>query len=111
MPVLNPQDLVDDIAVIGQENETRRILVEPSDGKNPLTMFDFRNDVPRHVQFSRRRHSDRLMIFDIDRTIAPLQDRSITRHNILRRHLITELSHHPVNGDPAFGYQPVGLSP
>ncbi|MGC3975004.1 MAG: hypothetical protein QM771_11550 [Nitrospira sp.] len=110
VPVLNPQDLVDDIAIIGQKDETRRILVEPSDGKNALLMVDFRDDVPGHVQFRRRRHPDRLMIFDIDRTIAPLQDRSVTRDNILRGNLITKLGHHPVNRDPAFGNQPVCLA-
>src|SRR6185437_10895375 len=60
------EDLVDDVAVVRQQNETGRILVQPPDWKNPLTMPDLGNDISRDMRFARCRDTDRLMILDVE---------------------------------------------
>jgi hypothetical protein len=109
MPVLNPQDLVDDISVIGQENETGRILVEPSNREDSGGMTDFSDDVSRHMQFGGGRHSDGLVIFDVDNLVTALQNRAVTRHQILGRDLIPEFGDHAVDRDTTFGNQSISL--
>ena len=66
MPELCPQDLVHDVAVIGEENQAGRVLVEPADRKDPFRMADLSDDIARNVGFARRRDAYRLVIFDVD---------------------------------------------
>ena len=47
MPVLDPQDLVDDVAVAGQQDQALAVLVEAADGKDALRMVDVVDDVAR----------------------------------------------------------------
>ena len=45
MEVARAQDLVDYIAVIGQQNKTFRVLVESSDGEDPFIVADEIDDI------------------------------------------------------------------
>ena len=58
MPMLDPQDLVDNIAVVCKEDEAGGIFIESPDWKNPSGMANLSNDVPPYVQFGGRRDAD-----------------------------------------------------
>src|SRR6188472_109618 len=46
MPMLHPEDVVDDIPVIRQQDQAGRIFIEAPDRKDPSRVPDFSDDVP-----------------------------------------------------------------
>ena len=109
MSVLDPQDLIDDIAVVREQDEARRILVETPDRENSIGMADFSNDVSSNMQLSGGRHPNRLVILEIHRTMAALEHNPVARYEILRGDLIAELGHQAIDGYPPGSDQAIGL--
>ncbi len=95
------EDVVDDVAVVRQQNQTGRIFVQPSDRKYPLMMPDLRNDVSGNVSLARRRHADRLMVLDVEMGLPPRNDLPIPSDHVRRGDLIAELRHPTVDRDDA----------
>src|SRR3546814_12726160 len=62
------QDLVDDVAVAGQQDQTTGILVEAADRENAFAMADKVDDVAGNVVLGRAGDADRLVQRDIDAT-------------------------------------------
>src|SRR3546814_5163752 len=62
------QDLVDDVAVAGQQDQTTGILVEAADRENAFAMADKVDDVAGNVALGRAGDADRLVERDIDAT-------------------------------------------
>ncbi len=99
MSEFSAENLVDDVAVVRQQDEAGRILVQPPDRKNPLRMADLRNDIARDMRFARGRDADRLMILDIESRFAPWDDTALAGDDIIGRDLITQSSHSTVDRD------------
>jgi hypothetical protein len=70
---------------------------------------DFSDDVPPYMRFGGRRHTDRLVILDVEELIAALKHRPVACDQILGRDLIAELRHPAVDRHPALSYQPIGF--
>lgn len=49
--VAGPQDLVDDVPVVGQENQPLRVLIEPPNGENAFAVVHKVHNVVRHAGF------------------------------------------------------------
>ena len=64
--VLDTKDLVHDVAVVGQEDQALRVLVEPPDRKNPLAVPDEVDDVVGDIALGRAGDSAWLVEGDID---------------------------------------------
>src|ERR1700688_3033994 len=66
MIVLGAEDLVDDVAVVRQENQTLRVLVQTPDRKNAFGVPDEVDDVVLDVGLGGAGHSDRLVESEAD---------------------------------------------
>lgn len=95
------EDSVDDVAVVRQQNETGGIFIQPSDRENTLMVPDFRDDISGNMSLTRRRHSDWLMVLDVEMGLAPRDDLPLASDNIRRGDPIAELRHSTVNRDDA----------
>jgi hypothetical protein len=111
MTKLGPQNLVHDVAIVGQENQARGILIEPPDRENPFRVADLRNDIARDVGFARRRHADRLVILDVNRRLPPGNDLPIAGNHVARPDLIAELRDDCVDRDTSGLNKTIGLAP
>ena len=107
--VLDAQNLVDDIAIVGQQDEPGRVLVQATDRKNSGGMVDLRDDVPGDVRLAGGRDADRLVVLHVDQRIAPRNDASVRRDDVLRVHLIAQTGDVSVDRDATRLDQPVGL--
>lgn len=109
--ILRPQDLIHDVAVIGEQNQAFGVLVESADGKNPLAMIDELEDVALDVRFGRRGNADWLIEGNIDPFFLGPHKRAIDAHFIPIGHLCTENGAAAVARDPS-GFDPfVGFAP
>ena len=99
MTKLRPKNLVDDIPVVRQENEPRRVFVETADREDAFRVADRGNNVARHVGFARRRHPDRFVVLDVYRLVSPQDDLAIAGDHIASYHLITQLGDESVDCD------------
>ena len=64
--VLDAQDLVDDVAVVGQQDQALGVLVEPADREDALAVADEVDDVAGHVALGRAGDAARLVERDVD---------------------------------------------
>ena len=101
MPKLRPKESVHNLPVIGQQNETRGIFIEPPDGKNSFLMTDKGNNISSNPRLTGGGDPDRFMKFDVDGGIPPGNLKPIQGNTIPRDHLIAKVSGLPINGDPA----------
>jgi len=108
---LGAKNLVDNVAVVRHEDETGRVLVQPSDWENPLGMPDFLDDIPVDMRLARRRDTDRLMIFDIDGRLAPGNHPAVAGDDIGGAHPVAHLCRMPVDRDCSQFDQAVRLAP
>src|SRR5450631_2324352 len=72
--VLSPQDLVDDVAVVGQQDQALGILIEAPYGKYPFLVPDKFDDVAIDVRFAGAGDANRLVQRDVNVLLA-LADR------------------------------------
>lgn len=110
--VLGTQDLVDDIAVAGEQDQTVRVLVEAADGKDALAVPDEIDDVALDVSLGGAGHACRFVKADVDllfflRADHPLVD----PHLVAVIDLAAELRAHAVDRDPALGNPGIRLAP
>ena len=71
--VLGAQHLVDDVAVVREQDQALGVLVEPADREDPLGMVDEVDDVALDVALGRARDADRLVERDVDRAASSLR--------------------------------------
>lgn len=109
MAVLGTEDLVDDIAVVGQENEAGRVFVEPSDREDSFAVADFRNDIAGHVSFARCRNADRFVVPNVNRCNPPGNNLPISGDNVAWFHLVANFCKTPVNCHTSGFDEPVSL--
>ena len=64
--VLGTQDLVDDVAIVGQQDQPLRVLVEPPDREDTLPVPDEIDDVAADLTFRGAGYADRLVEREID---------------------------------------------
>jgi len=95
------ENLIHDVAIVRQQDQTGRILVQPSDGENPLRMSDLSNNIPRNMRFARGRDADRLMIFDIEIRSAPRHHATLAGNDVIGRYLVAEFRRPAVDRDGA----------
>ena len=65
--VLGAQHLVDDVAVVGEQDQALGVLVEPADREDALGVVDEVDDVAVDVALGRAGDADRLVERDVDR--------------------------------------------
>ena len=65
--VLGAQHLVDDVAVVGEQDQPLGVLVEPADREHALGVVDEVDDVAGDVALGRAGDADRLVERDVDR--------------------------------------------
>jgi hypothetical protein len=110
VPEFRPQNGVDDIPVVREKNQAGRVLIQAADRKDPLPMADFRDDVTEYVGLAGRRDADRLVVLDIDRRGAPLNDVSVPGDNIGGTDLIPKMRKTSVDRDMPGLDQAIGLA-
>lgn len=91
MAMFGTQDLVDDIAVVGQEDESGRILVEPAYRENSFFMADLCDDVTRYVGLTGRRDSDWFVILEVDGRHPPWNDFPVMGNDVAGAYLVAVL--------------------
>jgi hypothetical protein len=110
MTKLRPKNFVNNITVVGQENEPRRVFVETADREDAFRMADCSNDVTRHVGFARRRHPNRFVVLDVDRLMSPGDNLAIAGNDITDGNLVSQFGHTTVDGDTTGLDQSIGFS-
>src|SRR5690606_16536246 len=114
--VLGAQDLVDDVAVTGQQDQPLGILVEPPDREDPPVMAHEVDDVVLDPGFGGADHADRFVERDVDVLLLALGDGAgpqrlaVDPYLVTLAHLRTDPAPDAVDGHPAFGNQAVGLA-
>jgi hypothetical protein len=111
--VLGAQHLVDDVAVVGQQDQPLRVLVEPPDREDPLGVIDEVDDVAGDVALGGARDPDRLVERDVDRPrlLARAADAlAVEAHVVAVLDLGPERGGHAVDGDAALGDEGVGFA-
>jgi hypothetical protein len=61
MTILDPQQLVDDVAVVGEQYQSLGVLVEPTDGKDPKPVVDEVEDIVGNAAVGTAVNADRLV--------------------------------------------------
>src|SRR5690606_24634041 len=116
VPVLGAQDLVDDIAVAGQQYQAFRVLVQAADREDALLVANEVHDVPLDRAFGGAGDADRLVQGDVDvAALARLGCTGIQRLPVDPD--LVALAHHradpgrlAVDGHPALGDRAIGLA-
>ena len=114
MVVLGAQDLVDDVAVVGQEDQAFGVLVEPADREHALGVIDEIDDVALDVALGRAGDADWLVECDVDRldVLAGAADHiSVELDLIAFVDLRAERRGNAVDRDAAFFDEGIGLAP
>ena len=111
MPMLRSQNLVHDVPVVREQDETGRVLVESADWKDPLRMADFRNDITRYMRLTGRRHTHRLVILDIEWGCSPGNHLSIPRDDVVGTDLVSQAGRPLIDGHATGFDQTIGFSP
>src|SRR5690606_33476852 len=103
MAILGTEHLVDNIAVVRQQNESIGILIEPANREYALRVIDEIDDVALDMPLCGRCNADRLVQGNID--ILRLRfDRAAFDANIVAfAHLAAKLSYSPINRNLPFG--------
>jgi len=111
--ITRPQNLVHQIAIAGQENQTLGILVQPTNGENPLAVANMVDDVPalRRVRGADHTHwfvqGNKYQVLLVSR----LDFLAVDRDRVTGQHLIAHMGCFPVNGHIAILDVPVRLTP
>ncbi len=109
--VLGPQDLVDDVAVVREQDESGGVLVQSSNGEDACGVLDRGDDVAFDVRFARRRDPDRLVVLEIDPPRSPWDRTAVQLDPVAGSHRITQDRPAAVQRDAPLLHQPVRLSP
>src|SRR5690606_18354848 len=101
MVVAGPQDLVDQIAVAGHENQPLGIFIQTADGENPLTVADKALNVVFLRTVGGTDHAHRLVERNKDQIflIPRLHHLAVHLHGVAGHDLITHLRPLPVDED------------
>jgi len=110
--VFRTQDVVDDVAIVGEQNQTFRFLVQPADREDALFMTDEVHDVVTHTVFGGAGDADRFVEADVDLLFlfAPANNASVGAHLVAFRNLRTQLSAFAIDGHTPLGNQGIGLA-
>ena len=103
MGIAGTQDLVDDIAVTGQEDQAIGGLVEATDREDTLGMTDVIDDVAVDMALGGTGDAHRLVEGQIDRFLLGFQWLAIDQHLIARRDLGAHFGHDTIDGHSSFG--------
>ena len=109
--VLRSQDRVDDVAVIGQEDQAFRVLVQPADGEQPLRMADEIDDVVLYGTVGRALDADGLVEREVDPARFSGDRPAVDLDLIAIENLGTERRDGAVYLDTARGNPGIGLAP
>jgi hypothetical protein len=106
--VLHAQDFVDDVAVVGQQDQAFGILVQAPDRKDPLAVADQIDDVAIDVRFAGAGNADRLVQRDVDVLFLGADRLAVDADLVALCHLRAEHGRHAVAGhapllDPLVG--------
>ena len=112
--VFRAQDLVDDVAIAGEQDQPFGILVQPADREDPLRVVDEIHDVAGHALVGGAGDADRLVQRDVDRLLrrrrggqhARPDDLAIHAHLVAVQRLGTGADHLAVDAHAA-GEQPL----
>ena len=112
--VLGAQDLVDDVAVVREQDQALGLLVEPADREDSLGVIDEVDDVALDVALGRAGDADRLVERDVDRPLI-LRALPTRSPSTLTSSPVGDLVPRPGRGavdrDAALLDQRVGLAP
>lgn len=115
--VLGAQDLVDDIAVAGEQNQTVGFLVQTPDGKDALAVADEVHDIAAHMPFRGAGDAHRLVERDVDASRlmlglahAALHRLAVDADLILLADLLAQLHRLAVDRDAPGGDERIGLA-
>lgn len=111
VPELDTEYLVHNVAVVRQQNQAGRILIEAPDRENPFGMADFSDDVARNVGLTRGRNAHRLVILDVDPRLPPGNRLPVFGDHVLMADLVSMLRNDVVDGDASGFDQPIGFPP
>ena len=104
------QDLVDDVPVAGQENQSLAVFVESADGENPLGVLDVVDDVVAFgLDIRGADDPDGLIEGDIDVLFGWFGDQfAVDADFVARMDFGAHFGYLAVDGHPAFFYELVG---
>ena len=109
--VFRTQDLVDDVAVVGQQDQALGILVQPANGEYPLGMADQVDDIAVDMRLCRAGDSHRFIESDVNLRLLNADDLAVDANLILRADSRAEERTVPIASD-ASGFDPlVRLAP
>lgn len=105
--VARPQDLVDDIAVVGQKDEALGVFVEAPDGEEALRVIDKPDDVLGLFQVGGTYNTHGLIEGDVQRFGLGGQWAAVDVHRITREYAVARLSRLAVDGHAAIAHHGV----
>ena len=110
--VAGPQNLIHDVAVAGQKNQARRILIEPPDGKHAGGVVHVVHDVAAHARLAGARHAHRLIKGQVHGVFGlfGLQLVAVHAYTVARAHLVANLGRLAVEEHRALLDVAVGLA-
>src|SRR5450631_738023 len=109
--IFRAQQFIDDIAVVGQQNQTFGILVQSPDGKNPVAVADQIDDVVLDVRLGRAGGSHRLVEHNVDLLLLGAYECAVHAHFIGRANLEPQHCADAVAGDASRLYPFIGFAP
>ena len=110
MGIAGPQNLVDDVAVVGQKNQSFRVLIKPSDRKEPFRILQIADDVVGDLFIRGADDARRLIQRDIDRLDFASDHPPIQLDYIARRNTITGSCGTAINRNATFLDETVGFA-
>ena len=110
--VFRAQNFVDDVAVVGQQDQPGGFFIEPPDGKDALFMADEVDDVVADVALGGAGNAHRFIEADVDFIflLAGADDAIVNAHFVSFSHLCAELGAFSVNGHTTAGDPGVGFA-
>src|SRR5208283_4544857 len=109
--IFGAQQFIDNIAVVGQQNQAFRILVQSAYGENPSAVADEVDDVVLDMRFRRVGNSHRLIECNVDLLLLGADEITVHAHFIAAGDLCAEYRANAVAGDaprfdPFVGFAP-----
>ena len=108
--VRRAQQVVDDIAVIRQQEQALGVLVEAADRKDALAVCHEADHIVRNPGIGRALDADRLVKRDVHVRGLIADDAAIDPHRIAFQHLRAESCDDAVDAHAAAGYPGIGLA-
>src|SRR5208283_5986726 len=109
--VFGAQDFVDDVAVVGEQNQSLGILVQTADREDPLAVPDELDDVVLDLEVGGAGDARRLVERHVDMLFFRADELAVQAHLVACRHLRTEDGAYAVAGDASRFDPLVGFAP